>query len=95
MLTKICHQLILAIDGWGISSETAHRWTSPDLTDDKSTLVQEISQVIIWANVDQDLCPHMTSIGYIELNHNERTGEYHLTGVTVAYLTNINDIQRT
>ena len=62
---------------------------------DKSTLVQVISQAIIWANVDQDLYRHMASIGHIELSHNEITGDYHLIGVTVAYLANMNDIQRT
>ena len=33
-------QMIIVIDGWGISCELALRWMSLDLTDDKSTLVQ-------------------------------------------------------
>ena len=33
-------QIISVINGWGISSELALRWTSLYLTDDKSTLVQ-------------------------------------------------------
>ena len=33
-------QIISVIDGWVISCELALRWMSPDLTDDKSTLVQ-------------------------------------------------------
>ena len=33
-------QIISVIDGWGISCKLALRWTSLDLTDDKSTLVQ-------------------------------------------------------
>ena len=37
---------------------------SLDLSDDKLTLVQ---QAITWANVDLDLCHHMTSLGHNEL----------------------------
>ena len=33
-------KVILVIDGWGTSCEIALRWTSPDVTDHKSTLVQ-------------------------------------------------------
>ena len=33
-------QIISVINGWGIPCELALRWTSLDLTDDKSTLVQ-------------------------------------------------------
>ena len=45
---------------------------SLDLTDDKSTLVQEWlgavrQQAITWANVDPDLCRHMASLGHNEL----------------------------
>ena len=44
-----------------------------DLTEDKSTLVQEVmawclrQQAIAWANVDPDLCHHMASLGHNEL----------------------------
>ena len=38
---------------------------SLDLTDGKSTLVQ---QAITWANGDQDLCRHMVSLGPNELS---------------------------
>ena len=43
---------------------------------DKSTLVQIMvgarrQQAIIWANVDPDLCPYMTSLGYNELSNVE------------------------
>ena len=37
---KVIFQLILVIDGCDISNEIALRWTSLDLSDDKSTLVQ-------------------------------------------------------
>ena len=37
-------KLILVVNGWGISCETALKWMSLDLTDDKSILVQ----VMIW-----------------------------------------------
>ena len=33
-------QIISVINGWGISCELALRWTSLNITDDKSTLVQ-------------------------------------------------------
>ena len=61
------------IDGWDISCEIALRWISLELTDDKSTLVQVMAwavrqQAITWANVDPDLCHHMASLGYYELN---------------------------
>ena len=36
-------QIISEIDGWAISWELALRWMSPDLTDDKSTLVQAMA----------------------------------------------------
>ena len=39
-LRKIIFRLILVTDGCDISSEIALRWTSLDLSDDKSTLVQ-------------------------------------------------------
>ena len=39
-----------------------------NLTNGKSTLVQVIrQQAITWANVDPDLCRHMTSLGHNEL----------------------------
>ena len=40
ILEKITFKLILVTDGCDISSEIALRWTSRDLSDDKSTLVQ-------------------------------------------------------
>ena len=40
-----------------------------DLTDYKSTLFQEIA--ISWANVDQNLCNDIASLGYNELTHDE------------------------
>ena len=39
-IRKIVLKLNLVTDGCDISSEIAHRWTSLDLSDDKSTLVQ-------------------------------------------------------
>ena len=36
-------QIITVIDSWGISCELALKWMSLDLTDDKSTLVQEMT----------------------------------------------------
>ena len=39
-------QIISVIDGWGISCELALRWTSLNLTDDKSTLVL----VMVWCH---------------------------------------------
>ena len=39
ILEKIILKLILVTNGCDISSEIAHRWTSLDLSDDKSTLV--------------------------------------------------------
>ena len=39
-------KLNLVIDGWGFFCETALRWMSLDLTDDKSTLVQ----VMAWCH---------------------------------------------
>ena len=39
-LIQVIVKLISVIDGWGISCETAIRWMSLDLSDDKSTLVQ-------------------------------------------------------
>ena len=41
----------------------ARRRISPDITDDKPTLVQAIT----WANVDPFFCRHMVSLGPIEL----------------------------
>ena len=61
-------KLILVIDGLGIACNMAIRWVSLYLTDDKSTLVQVMAKAIAWANVDPDLCPHMTSLGHNELN---------------------------
>ena len=42
-LTKIIFKLILVTDGCDISSKIALRWTSMDLSDDESTLVQEMA----------------------------------------------------
>ena len=63
--------------GWGISYEIALRWMTLDLTGDKSTLVQVMAwccqasrqQVIIWSNVDPDLCRQMASLGLNVLTH--------------------------
>ena len=38
-LMQVIFKLISVIDGWGISCETAVRWMSLDLSDDKSALV--------------------------------------------------------
>ena len=56
-------------DNWGISYEIAQRRISVEPTDDRSTLVQVIAcchqqQAVIWANVNADLCHHMTSLGH-------------------------------
>ena len=42
---------------------------SPDLTDDKSTLVNFAvrQQAITWTNVDPDVCRHLVSLGHNEL----------------------------
>ena len=45
-VTEVFLQLILVIDGWGISYEIALRWLSLNLTEDKSTLVQ----VMAWCH---------------------------------------------
>ena len=37
---EVMFKLILMIDGWGVFHEIAQRWTSLNLTEDKSTLVQ-------------------------------------------------------
>ena len=42
-LRKNIFKLILVTDGYGISGEITLRWTSLDLSDDKSTLVQVMS----------------------------------------------------
>ena len=42
----VIFKLNLVVNGWGISCETAVRWMSLDLTDDKSTLVQ----VMAWCH---------------------------------------------
>ena len=47
-------QIISVINGWGISCELALRWTSLDLTDDKSTLVQ----VMAWCR--QATCHYLS-----------------------------------
>ena len=62
---------ILVIDVWGIPCEIALILMSLDFTDDQSTLVQVMvgavrQQAITWANVDQDLCCHMASLGQNE-----------------------------
>ena len=52
---------------------------SHDLADDKSTLV-EVIEVMAWcrqANVDPDLCHHMVSPGYDELNLLAMGSYYH------------------
>ena len=50
ILKKIIFKLIFLTDGCDISSEIAFRWTSLDLSDDKSTLVQVMAR-----------CRHATS----------------------------------
>ena len=47
----VIFQLILVIDGWGISYEVTFRWMSLDLTDEKSTMVH----VMAWCR--QSLLP--------------------------------------
>ena len=47
----IC-QIISVIDGWGIFCELALKWMSLDLTDDKSTMLTQIS-VTIWRHLAQ------------------------------------------
>ena len=47
-----------------------------NLSDDKSTLAEEIFGVvrqpaITWANVDPDVCHHMVSLGHNELRLNK------------------------
>ena len=54
------------------SYDTALRWIPKDLTDDKSTSVQVMDlavrqQAITWANINQELCRHMASLGHNEL----------------------------
>ena len=39
-LSTVIFERMWVIDGWSISGDIALRWMSPDLTDDKSTLVQ-------------------------------------------------------
>ena len=39
-LSSVIFERMWVIDGWSISGDIALRWMSPDLTDDKSTLVQ-------------------------------------------------------
>ena len=41
---KVILKVILVINGWGITSETALRWKSLEFTDDKSTLVQGMAR---------------------------------------------------
>ena len=58
--------------GWSIPGEIALRWMSLVLFDGKSTLVQvrlgTVRQIIIiWANVDPDLCRYMAPLGINEL----------------------------
>ena len=72
ILKNVTFELILMIDGWGISCEIAPIWISLEFTDDQSTLVQVMAwcrqqQAITWANVDPDLCRHMASLGRNEL----------------------------
>ena len=45
-----------------------------NIIDDKATLAQVMlgvvrQQVITWAHIDPDLCPHMASLGHNELNY--------------------------
>ena len=56
-------KLALVIDGWDISFEIALRWISLELN-----IGSVRQQAITWANVDPDLCHHMASLGYYELN---------------------------
>ena len=68
----IIFKRILVIDDGGISCQLALIWMSLDFTDDQSTLVQVMlgavrQQAITRANIDQDLCQHMASLGHNEL----------------------------
>ena len=70
----VIFKLILMVNGWGISCETAFIWVSLGNTYDKSTFVQVMAwclrqQASTWANVDLDLCRHMASLGHNELMH--------------------------
>ena len=70
----VIFKLILVVNGFKISCETALIWVSLDHAYDKSTLVQVISWCrqatsITWANVDPDLCHHMASLGHNELRY--------------------------
>ena len=61
-------------DGYDISSEIALRWTSLDLSDDKSTLVQVMdgcrkSTSYYLNQFWPKFCRHMASIGHNELSH--------------------------
>ena len=49
-------QLILMIDGWGISFETALWWLPVDPTDDKSTLVQVMALSRVAPSHHQNQC---------------------------------------
>ena len=68
-------KLILLIDSWGISHEIAMRWMSLNLADGKSTMVQvmagysQTTSQYLQANVDPDLCHHITLLGHNELTH--------------------------
>ena len=48
--------------------------------DDKSTLVK----LITWANVNFDLCRHMTSLGHNELT--EQNSSFYLQCFTTGYM---------
>ena len=63
---QLIFELTSVIDGKGSSCEIALRWMPLDLTQGKSTLVQvkALHQAITWANVDPDICHHMTSLGH-------------------------------
>ena len=57
-----------------IYCEIALRWTVQDLSHDKSALIQVMAmffavrpQTITWANVDQDHCHDIVSLGHNEL----------------------------
>ena len=86
-------------DGWSPSCSITQgfglRWTSLYLTDDKSILVQVMAKSLkatnnyLSANVDPDLCRHMTSVGHIELRKLALNVKYHnISGSTnqMAYI---------
>ena len=72
-LTQVIFKLILMIDGWGISCETALRWMSLDLTDDKSTLVQAMARSQQATNHYLNQCWPWSMWYIASVGHNELT----------------------